>query len=388
MAEQYKHIFSSNDDVQCISAEQMKLYVQNLLSPIEKRTIENHLLECEFCNDAVEGLKQSNFQEYNKVLTTLNKEFRRRKRNTSRLKILYSPWKVTAVAASVCFLLIGTGIYFDLFLNTRFQNVAQNIESLSSQIGQLANLNKSEKKDTVTIFKEAVIENNNLSQPTATDDLTPPIVNEEAEKLDSVEKSVAVAEDVTKDLSFENKPTETIAMADVEDDAVKVASKKPMVEKKAKAEVDVNKEAITKTGASQTFSSSPASVSNISVSNFDKNASSSEKAEGINLLKNKNYTKAISVLNTAAVKEPQNFEVKYYLGLSHYLSGNYIEAIKQFDFIMLSNNQQWYEIARYQKALAHLKINDTITAKNIFDQIISENGKFANDAQKQLEEIK
>ncbi|MFM2048358.1 MAG: hypothetical protein RI955_906, partial [Bacteroidota bacterium] len=38
--------------------------------------------------------------------------------------------------------------------------------------------------------------------------------------------------------------------------------------------------------------------------------------------------------------------------------------------------------------LAHLKINDTITAKNIFDQIISENGKFANDAQKQLEEIK
>jgi hypothetical protein len=58
MAEQIKNIFASNNDVQCISAEQMKLYVQNLLSPIEKRTIENHLLECEFCNDAVEGLKQ------------------------------------------------------------------------------------------------------------------------------------------------------------------------------------------------------------------------------------------------------------------------------------------------------------------------------------------
>jgi len=115
MAEQIKNIFSSNDDAQCISAEQMKLYVQNLLSPIEKRNIENHLLECEFCNDAVEGLKQSNFQEYTKALTSLNKEFKRRKRNTSRLKILYSPWKVTAVAASVCFLLIGTGIYFDWF---------------------------------------------------------------------------------------------------------------------------------------------------------------------------------------------------------------------------------------------------------------------------------
>ncbi|MFM2225454.1 MAG: Outer rane lipoprotein [Bacteroidota bacterium] len=389
MGEQYKHIFSSNDDVQCISAEQMKLYVQNLLSPIEKRNVENHLLECEFCNDAVEGLKQSNFQEYNKALTTLNKEFRRRKRNTSRLKILYSPWKVTAVAASVCFLLIGTGIYFDLFLNIRFQKVAQNIESLSSQIGQLANLNKSEKKDTVTIFKETVTENNSLSQPTATDDLTPPIVNEEAEKLDSIEKSVAAAEDVTKDLSIENKPAETIAMVDAEDDgAAKMISKKPMVEKKAKAEANLNKEAISKTGATQTFATAPATISNISVSNFDKNASSSEKAEGINLLKNKNYIKAISILNAAAVKEQQNFEVKYYLGLSYYLSGNYIEAIKQFDFIMLSNNQQWYEIARYQKALAHLKINDVATAKNIFEQIISENGKYSPNAEKQLNELK
>ncbi|MEN9521847.1 MAG: hypothetical protein RL065_224 [Bacteroidota bacterium] len=388
MAEQIKNIFSSNNDVQCISAEQMKLYVQNLLSPIEKRNVENHLLECEFCNDAVEGLKQSNFQEYTKALTSLNKEFKRRKRNTSRLKILYSPWKVTAVAASVCFLLIGTGIYFDLFLNTRFQKVAQNIESLSSQIGQLTNLNKSEKKDTVTIFKETIAENNSLSQPTATDDLTPPIVDEEALKIDSMEKSVAIAEDVTKGLADDYKNTESIASADMEDDAIKLVSKKPMTEKKIKAESETAKDVVVKTGATQTFASTPSSVTNISVSNFDKNASATEKADGLNLLKNKNYTKAISILNAAAVKEPQNFEVKYYLGLSHYLAGNYIDAIKQFDFIMLSNNQQWYEIARYQKALAHLKINDNITAKNILEQIISENGKYANNAKELIEGIK
>jgi len=175
---------------------------------------------------------------------------------------------------------------------------------------------------------------------------------------------------------------------DAESVKEKFIAKKPMADKKAKAEVDMNKDMSSKNISSQSIPSSPVTVSNMSVSNFDKSASIDEKAEGINLLKNKNYTKAISVLNSAMVKEPQNLEVKYYLGLCYYLSGSYIESIKQFDFIMLSNNQQWYELARYQKALAHLKINDTITAKNIFEQIISENGKYAPNAKDRLDEIK
>ena len=39
--------------------------------------------------------------------------------------ILYSPWKLIAVAASVLFLVLLTGIYFDWFLHTRFENVAK-----------------------------------------------------------------------------------------------------------------------------------------------------------------------------------------------------------------------------------------------------------------------
>ena len=99
----------------------------------------------------------------------------------------------------------------------------------------------------------------------------------------------------------------------------------------------------------------------------------------------KNYTKAIVSLNNVVAKEPTNFQAKYYLGMSYMQAGKFIEAIKQFDVIMFNNNQDWYDDARYEKALAHLKIDDQSTAKNLFEQIVSENGKYKTDAQQQLE---
>ena len=88
-------------------------------------------------------------------------------------------------------------------------------------------------------------------------------------------------------------------------------------------------------------------------------------------------------LNNVVAKEPTNFQAKYYLGMSYLLAGKNIEAIKQFDVIMFNNNQDWYDDARYQKALAHLKIEDQTTAKNLFEQIVSEGGKYKTEAQQQ-----
>jgi hypothetical protein len=66
----------------------------------------------------------------------------------------------------------------------------------------------------------------------------------------------------------------------------------------------------------------------------------------------------------------------------------YIDAIQQFDIIMVQTNDEVYEAARYQKALAHIKISDPITAKAILQQIISEGGAYKAQAEASLKELK
>ena len=371
----YQNLFISN--INCLSPEQMKLYLQNVLSPAEKRAVENHLLECEFCSDAMEGLKQLAVDNYQYEVDILNRQIKRRVKYNSRKNILYSPWKLIAVAASVLFLVLLTGIYFDWFLHTRFENVAKNIQDLSSKVSNLALLKKEEKKDTITIIKEKNNDNVYSSTATATDDISP--LNEgTATTVDSAiakEETMTVNNGETKNNAHQNLKDEenntsekNIAMADLEN---KTSKMKMM--------------------------SSPSS--SIPSANYNNNNSENQTDKKITTIKNpeeneglkqynaKNYTKAIASLNNVVTKEPTNYQAKYYLGMSYMQAGKYIEAIKQFDAIMVNNNSDWYDDARYQKALSHLKIDDMATAKNLLEQIVSENGKYKSDAQQQLDEL-
>ena len=371
----YQNLFISNSN--CLSPEQMKLYLQNVLSPAEKRAVENHLLECEFCSDAMEGLKQLAVDNYQYEVDILNRQIKRRVIYNSRKNILYSPWKLIAVAASVLFLVLLTGIYFDWFLHTRFENVAKNIQDLSSKVSNLALLKKEEKKDTITIIKEKNNDNVYSSTATATDDISP--LNEgTATTVDSAiakEETMTVNNGETKNNAHQNLKDEenntsekNIAMADLEN---KTSKMKMM--------------------------SSPSS--SIPSANYNNNNSENQTDKKITTIKNpeeneglkqynaKNYTKAIASLNNVVTKEPTNYQAKYYLGMSYMQAGKYIEAIKQFDAIMVNNNSDWYDDARYQKALSHLKIDDMATAKNLLEQIVSENGKYKSDAQQQLDEL-
>jgi hypothetical protein len=55
---------------------------------------------------------------------------------------------------------------------------------------------------------------------------------------------------------------------------------------------------------------------------------------------------------------------------------------------MVQSNDDVYDAARYQKALAHIKISDPITAKAILQQIISEGGAYKSQAESTLKELK
>ena len=381
MAKETKYENLFNDNGKCLTPEQMKLYVQNVLSPIEKRSVENHLLECEFCSDAIEGFKQVDFEEYQKEVAVLNQQIKRRVKYSSRKNIFYSPWKLIAVAASVLFLVLLSGVYFDWFLNTRLENVAKNlqknVQDLSSKVSNLASLKKNEKKDTVTIIKEKNPENTYTSTVSATDDTSPLSETFEGEN-DSAKKS---AQQPIAILEKENEEN----------------SSKTNNDAATKNDVTIAMNGETKNAMKMKSMASPSvalPTANYNIANNENSivkktipAQNPDETEGLKQFNGKNYSKAIVALNNVVAKEPTNFQAKYYLGMSYLLAGKNIEAIKQFDVIMFNNNQDWYDDARYQKALAHLKIEDQTTAKNLFEQIVSEGGKYKTEAQQQLDEL-
>ncbi len=174
--------------------------------------------------------------------------------------------------------------------------------------------------------------------------------------------------------SSNSNNAESIANADKNATSKEVsdAENKMMMPKKAMAKMENNS-------------------ANLPMSNNEKNitiAKNPDAIEGLKQYNAKNYAKAISSLNNVVAKEPNNFEAKYYLGMSYMQLNKNIEAIKQFDAILLNNDQEWFDDARYQKALAHLKIDDKQTAEALLQQIIAENGKYKTEAEQQMVSIK
>lgn len=69
-----------------LSREQMLNYLQGKLGKAERHEVEKHLVDCDFCNDALEGLKR--MEEDSRILTIADElQKLARKRKVVRKKI-------------------------------------------------------------------------------------------------------------------------------------------------------------------------------------------------------------------------------------------------------------------------------------------------------------
>lgn len=360
MSKLFDHINQGSAKSECFSEEQLLAYIQGQLSTSEVKSLEEHINSCELCNDALDGLltddgklNAGTKQELPEVLDRINKRLDHRSRKEQRLIPIhiYSPWRMIGVAAAVVFIVLGVGVYFNLFVNTRLQIVADKLEKMKSE---LSNISFSKGHDTITIIKEQ-------AKIAAADEKADAFDTSPLAELNSNNDS---AQTVTaEEPTLESAP---IAMNDadagnsapaLEDKMVETT---PNVAMKSKAQVDV----------------ATPSVSNEQLNQINQS------------LKSSNFTRAAAQCYAILNKDQSQYKVRYLLGLSLMGQKKYIDAIQQFDIIMVQTNDDIYDAARYQKALAHIKINDPITAKAILQQIISEGGTYKAQAETSLKELK
>jgi len=117
MKELHNHIFSNTT---CISKENMLKYINHQLSKKELHEVEKHLLECEFCSEAVEGLK---YAENASVLFAIDHQIDQRVKGSSQ-----SMYRGLMVAASIMIIVFGSYFTFNFF-----DEAAKNQDNLAIQ---------------------------------------------------------------------------------------------------------------------------------------------------------------------------------------------------------------------------------------------------------------
>jgi len=112
MSEELKHkIYSATD---CISEQTLFDYIDNKLNAKEQHLVEKHLLDCDLCSDALEGLEL--LKDRNRI-TTINLKINERIISIPKKenKIIFFNFKtITSIAAAVA-LLIGGVFLFNQF---------------------------------------------------------------------------------------------------------------------------------------------------------------------------------------------------------------------------------------------------------------------------------
>lgn len=131
MSEKLNNIYHPSN---CLSQQQLFDYIDNKLNHQQKRLVEHHLLDCELCSDALEGLSMLKNREIAFTATQqLQAEF-----IPVDIKVIPLNWferNYKFMAAASILLLIGFGFYFFQIVSTKETQVAEVVtKSTNSEI--------------------------------------------------------------------------------------------------------------------------------------------------------------------------------------------------------------------------------------------------------------
>ncbi len=218
MKELHNHIFSNTT---CISKETMLRYINKQLAKDELYEVERHMLDCELCSDAYEGM---NFAQNSSILFAIDNQIDQRVGGgNSKAPVMRN----LMVAASILVIVFGAYFTFDFFNSTidNEKELAINeVEDLEEEMtpveektkaGEVeVNVQQNTGKDNINVAANAtVVEDNEVSGPEgsfgyrAEADIPKPVLAEQ-----SLERS-KVSYDLEDEIASEEEEIVTLNFA-------------------------------------------------------------------------------------------------------------------------------------------------------------------------------
>ncbi len=332
-----------SESTQCLTEDQLLLYMRNELNATEKHHIEKHLLECELCSDALDGLQLiESPQELATVFAELNGQLDERVNQKETRIIKMFPW--WRIAAVLCIITIGGATMLYL------QNESKKVENLTA-----------ETKQEITISSPGNFELK-PSEPTLANENKSSDV--EVKSIPTIPiKSKDVDQPLAKNLNSNDNAVLDLAAAETRDiDELPTSSvKSPITETVPSREKGSLNEDLTADTEKQ-----------------KRNAASSENLEAPAALNKKakdNYS--VYQSNSAQIIDNGKFQMKN----ERYDSANYL-----FDQVINNNDTKYIEEALWNKAISLEKLNRIEDANQVLVQISNMNGNYKEKAKKKLKQ--
>lgn len=370
----------------CLSSQEMLDYSKGILSPKEQYRIEKHLLECEFCTDAMEGIEM---MENPKVLLKIEDELNLdidamisgEEDDDEKVKILF-PWRI---AAAVALLFVSTITLFIILPKQNAQKLALENSQPYPAPEEVASEPIQENQEMQVL--------NEQSAPSLSKSNTPEVVARENTMNEAPLESATAEKDIQSDEVYSNQAPAAAALT-------KEESKNMVIPQLANAPTD-NKSTETKSmnettmseaavaeKKSQTRAASSFEAPQDAGAAFDATDAYKLRTDdlfkkGIKEYKNKKYTAAISHFENCRDKP----EAQFYMGVSYFLLDNPHLALKNLDKYIQTNQATYREASYWYSGLSHLKLENKTAAKQAFEKVLPFKGEFEKQAVEMLKSL-
>lgn len=377
-------ILYADTPLSCPNAETLENYISGKLSSAAQHEVERHVVECLFCEEALEGLRTF---KVNDRLSEIRKELesdidrRIQSLHQDRLSVLF-PWKIAAAFA----LLIGSMALL-WFFTPRMEPDQLFTQEFKPYPAPATDPNKEipvvgedSINDKFPAGKEKTVAEATVKDAPLTENVKSE--NNIAESTHgSVPEVSSVAEDVHSSESIISKSAQeevypTVGEAKKSRRVLDISDAKGVKESENSAVSEGIPATSTATSQSREKQASSRKRSGITAPSDDYEA-------GISAYQNQNYSLAISYLRK--LKEPS--DARFYLGLSLLASEQPATALEQFKLYLQSKGSTKREAGYWYAALAAIKLDKKREARYLLQKVIPFHGEFELEAAELLKKL-
>ncbi|MBK9637873.1 MAG: tetratricopeptide repeat protein [Bacteroidetes bacterium] len=363
----------------CLSSQEMLDYIQGILSSQEQHRIEKHLLDCEFCSDALEGIQLMENpnsllaieEELNSEINSITAE--KEEENESKV-IVFFPWRM---AAAIVLIFIST---ITLWMVIPKNNTQELISEKSVPY-------PAPSENSIELKQESQgmqVPNEQAAPPSKSQ--APTISTREEQNIDVTAESLPAVNENVSDELFSEAPSSPVKE---ESDMAKAVSKQEVKVPESDPSTSENKQSGTslsevdieqkKSGVHITTSAARQHDAGAS-EDSNKDDFDDLYKKGIKEYKNKKYTSAITYLEQCTNKP----EAMFYTGVSYFLIDNPHLALSKLEKYIQTNQTSYREASFWYMGLSYLKLDNKSAAKQSFENVLPFKGEFEKQAMEML----
>ncbi len=393
------------NDTGCIRREELLRYRDNKMSGAEKHVVEEHLVDCELCSEALEGLA---LVKGKAVLDEISGDIKKLIQPSAGNAL--RPWLAAATIAGV---IILSYVTYKQFNNLNEERIAQKEEP--KQLLQNAATTStgisvpSDSIKTITQPAEKVLNQTSVNKDDAKAEANKPIVfKDQIGTFSASQKEVAA--DVNDAINEESVQMtgSSIAMPSVAQN--NVASFSTAAKDEGNQNITyVDNVKIIDYNDYSLLESAPADVPRSTPSKYQNDkkkteATATEQKQGVSVKRKANYLDMVAdpviLFNNGRFESAnQGFDVllkqnkndqnaAFYKGLSLYNMKQYDPALKLLEPLSNDSTSPFMQEAQFYTAKSYISNGNVTKGKNLLENISNSNGFYSKDAQEDMKNLK